>query len=80
MSRRPAIAFTTSEQAIADAAQRSNCEVITDQHPLPTYWSVPTERLDEPGPWRRGAHVDTDPTPPAGTQRPGPYDWAVSGI
>jgi hypothetical protein len=78
MSQRPALAYSTEVQAHVDVRRRRGCAVVLDD--CHTFWSVPLERLGTSGPWMRFAHVDPDPTPPHGLERPRPYDWAAEAF
>jgi hypothetical protein len=77
MSQRPALAYSTADEAARDARSRKRCIVVAvpiNGH-VSTYWSVPDERSKQPGAWRRGHHVDPDPA--TAIARPARfYNWA----
>lgn len=76
MSQRPALAFDDLDDAMADRDERGRCYVVAVplNARVSTYWSVPIERSEGPGAWRRGAYVDPDPT--QAMLRPTRlYDW-----
>lgn len=80
MSQRAALAFGSDLIARIDARRRKDCTVVLDEDRV-TSWSVPNERLRTPGPWRRGAQVETDEAPVHGIVRPGaPYDWRLEVV
>lgn len=76
MTQRAALAFGSDLLARIDSRRRTNCTVILDADRV-TSWSVPNERVRTPGPWQRGAHVETDQCAPHGIRRIRPYDQAL---